>query len=248
MGSHQSSFIKPTLANISINSYNRDRRNRSSSKSITTCCSPTKIRRQTNNNLLNNDHKEFTIPKEFPIDQLYDIYMQKHALDDLAFSIEFQSIPNFEELPCTSATRTIVASKNRFLNILPIDTTRVILNLLNDDPATDYINGNYISGYKCSNKFIATQGPKFDTCEDFWRMIWELKLKSIVMLTNIIEGASRMTKCHQYWPELNQTITYGSYQITCVDKQFLCDYEKRFFHLTKVSLIKRCNKSSIALG
>ncbi|CAF1495192.1 unnamed protein product [Rotaria sp. Silwood1] len=194
MGSHQSSFIKPTLANISINSYNRDRRNRSSSKSITTCCSPTKIRRQTNNNLLNNDHKEFTIPKEFPIDQLYDIYMQKHALDDLAFSIEFQSIPNFEELPCTSATRTIVASKNRFLNILPIDTTRVILNLLNDDPATDYINGNYISGYKCSNKFIATQGPKFDTCEDFWRMIWELKLKSIVMLTNIIEGASRMLK------------------------------------------------------
>ena len=56
-----------------------------------------------------------------------------------------QSIPNFEELPCTAATRAIVASKNRFLNILPIDTTRVILNLLHDDPATDYINGNYIS-------------------------------------------------------------------------------------------------------
>lgn len=41
--------------------------------------------------------------------------------------------------------RTIVASKNRFLNILPIDATRVILNLLNEDPSTDYINGNYIS-------------------------------------------------------------------------------------------------------
>jgi protein tyrosine phosphatase len=48
-------------------------------------------------------------------------------------------------LPCTAATRAIVASKNRFLNILPIDATRVILNLLNDDPSTDYINGNYIS-------------------------------------------------------------------------------------------------------
>jgi protein tyrosine phosphatase len=35
-------------------------------------------------------------------------------------------------------------------------------------------------------------GPKPDTCEDFWRMIWELKLKSIVMLTNTIEGALRM--------------------------------------------------------
>ncbi|CAF1539814.1 unnamed protein product [Rotaria sp. Silwood1] len=71
---------------------------------------------------------------------------------------KISSIPNFEELPCTAATRAIVSSKNRFLNILPIDATRVILSLLNDDPSTDYINGNYISGYKCPNKFIATQG------------------------------------------------------------------------------------------
>ncbi len=61
------------------------------------------------------------------------------------YCILFQSIPNFEELPCTAASQAIVASKNRFLNILPIDATRVILNLLNNDPATDYINGNYIS-------------------------------------------------------------------------------------------------------
>ncbi len=84
------------------------------------------------------------------------------------------------------------------------------------------------------------------------------------MLTNIIEGALRMvnnllfplniyiyflkTKCHQYWPELNQTITYGYYQITCIDKQSLCDYEKRLFQLIKVRSIKRFNKSNIALG
>ena len=67
---------------------------------------------------------------------------ERRVPDDLFPS---QSIPNFEELPCTAATRSIVASKNRFLNILPIDATRVILNLLNEDPATDYINGNYIS-------------------------------------------------------------------------------------------------------
>ena len=28
--------------------------------------------------------------EEFPIDQLYDIYMQKHALEDLAFDNEFK--------------------------------------------------------------------------------------------------------------------------------------------------------------
>ncbi len=47
------------------------------------------------------------------------------------------------------------------------------------------INKEFISIYS---------GPKVDTCEDLWRMMWELKLKSIVMLTNVIEGASRMVK------------------------------------------------------
>ncbi|CAF4970384.1 unnamed protein product, partial [Rotaria socialis] len=89
-------------------------------------------------------------------------------------------------------------------------------------------------GYKTPNKFIATQGPKPDTCEDVWRMIWELKIKSVVMLTNVIEGASRMTKCHQYWPELGQTITYGSYCITCVDVISIGDYDKRYFQLNKM--------------
>lgn len=33
---------------------------------------------------------KFILPAEFPVEQLYDIYMQKHALDDLAFAIEFK--------------------------------------------------------------------------------------------------------------------------------------------------------------
>ena len=60
-------------------------------------------------------HTKFTIPDEFSVEKLYDIYMQKHSLDDLAFAIEFKHIPNFDELSCTAATRSIVASKNRFL-------------------------------------------------------------------------------------------------------------------------------------
>ncbi|CAF1064624.1 unnamed protein product [Rotaria sordida] len=250
MGSEQSSLADSfDTANISTNRYKRNRRQRFYSISTRRHYSLSNVHYQqrfhddlstistkfsTVSLSTNICYSKFTIPEEFPVEQLYDIYMQKHALDDLAFAIEFKSIPNFEELPCAAATRTIVSSKNRFLNILPIDATRVILSLLNDDPATDYINGNYISGYKCPNKFIATQGPKPDTCEDLWRMIWELKIKSIVMLTNVIEGASRMTKCHQYWPELGQTITYGSYRIICVDVISIGDYDKRYFQLAKI--------------
>ncbi len=49
------------------------------------------------------------------------------------------------------------------------------------------------NGFSEKNESIKEYlGPKPDTCEDLWRMMWELKLKSIVMLTNVIEGASRM--------------------------------------------------------
>ena len=33
---------------------------------------------------------KFIVPEEFSVEKLYDIYMQKHSLDDLAFAIEFK--------------------------------------------------------------------------------------------------------------------------------------------------------------
>lgn len=43
-------------------------------------------------------------------------------------------------------------------------------------------------------------------------------------------------------------MSYGSYQITCIDQEKFHDYDKRFFHLIQVSVIKRFKRSSIARG
>lgn len=36
--------------------------------------------------------------------------------------------------------------------------------------------------------YIATQGPKPNTLNDFWRMIWQERVEHIIMIANVIEG------------------------------------------------------------
>ncbi|XP_074157912.1 tyrosine-protein phosphatase non-receptor type 4 isoform X6 [Sminthopsis crassicaudata] len=103
-------------------------------------------------------------------------------------------------------------SKNRYRDISPYDATRVILKD-NDD----YINANYINmeipSSSIINQYIACQGPLPNTCTDFWQMTWEQGSSMVVMLTTQVERGR--VKCHQYWPELTESSSYGTFQVTC---------------------------------
>lgn len=54
-------------------------------------------------------------------------------------------------------------------------------------PGSDYINANYIDGYRKQNAYIATQGPLPETMGDFWRMVWEQRTATVVMMTRLEE-------------------------------------------------------------
>lgn len=89
--------------------------------------------------------------------------------------------------------------KNRYGNITAYDNTRVVLPVINEDPYTDYVNANYIGGYKHPKAYIAAQGPVPNSFISFWRMVWYEKIETIVMVTNEYEGGK--LKCHRYWPD-----------------------------------------------
>lgn len=64
---------------------------------------------------------------------------------------------------------------NRFRNISAYDHSRFVLNELN----TDYINANWIGGYKKRHAYIACQGPVPDAFSHFWYMVLQSNVRFI---------------------------------------------------------------------
>ncbi|XP_051554729.1 receptor-type tyrosine-protein phosphatase F-like isoform X6 [Myxocyprinus asiaticus] len=152
------------------------------------------------------------------------------ANDALRFSQEYESIDPGQQFTWEHSNLEVNKPKNRYANVIAYDHSRVVLTPVDGVPGSDYINSNYIDGYRKQNAYIATQGPLPETLSDFWRMVWEQRASTIVMMTRL-EEKSRV-KCDQYWP-IRGTETYGMIQVTMLDAVELATYSVRTFALYK---------------
>ncbi|KAM6972081.1 protein tyrosine phosphatase receptor type Db [Aplochiton taeniatus] len=165
-----------------------------------------------------------------PISELADTVERLKANDNLKFSQEYESIDPGQQFTWENSNLEVNKPKNRYANVIAYDHSRVMLSAIDGVPGSDYINANYIDGYRRQNAYIATQGSLPETFSDFWRLIWEQHTANIIMMTKL-EEKSRV-KCDQYWPTRG-TETYGLIQVTLLDTVELATYSVRTFALYK---------------
>ncbi|TKR86882.1 hypothetical protein L596_011386 [Steinernema carpocapsae] len=86
-------------------------------------------------------------------------------------------------------------SKCRYKDVACFDKSRVVLK---QPEGGDFIHANWVTHELLDNQFICCQGPLDATVSDFWWMVWQEKVKLIIMLCKCEELGKK--KCSQYWP------------------------------------------------
>lgn len=101
------------------------------------------------------------------------------------YSQKIKSITDESNKTCAVGSGEENRCKNRSDLVIPFDRNRVILTPIPGREHSTYINASFIEGYDNSESFIITQDPLEDTIPDFWRMISEQGINTIVMISEV---------------------------------------------------------------
>ncbi|XP_076613627.1 tyrosine-protein phosphatase non-receptor type 13 isoform X2 [Chaetodon auriga] len=160
------------------------------------------------------------------------VSMMRGLLEQKVPLQEFENLQNLQPLDdCLIGQTKENKKKNRYKNIVPFDTTRVMLG---EDGG--YINANFIKmSVKDENYvYIACQGPLPTTLGDFWQMVWEQKSNVIAMMTQEVEAGK--VKCQRYWPDTPRTaeMVDDRLQIMLIKDQHLDNFVIRLIEVKDV--------------
>lgn len=92
-----------------------------------------------------------------PISQLPGHVEALKANDNLKFSQEYESIEPGQQFTWDNSNVEYNKPKNRYANVIAYDHSRVVLQQVDGMVGSDYINANYMDGYRKQNAYISTQ-------------------------------------------------------------------------------------------
>ncbi|CAD6239050.1 GSCOCG00008621001-RA-CDS, partial [Cotesia congregata] len=183
--------------------------------------------------LLNSNMPGSPVPAPFNR-RKFIIHCQQLADNPGKLSNEFQLLQTLSldlQMPTNAGCLHANRKKNRYTDILPYDFSRVKLDIIDNDPNSDYINASFIKGFSNDEEYIACQAPKEETIYDFWRMVEQYNVRLIIMLTSLIENNKE--KCCQYFPTIRETFTYEKMSIRCSSEFDYRSYTQRTLVLQK---------------
>ncbi|ERL95711.1 hypothetical protein D910_00146 [Dendroctonus ponderosae] len=103
------------------------------------------------------------------------------------YKLEFEIAEKTEPHSCRHGTKKSNLEKNQNQKCIPYDYNRVVLDTIEGEHDSDYVNASYVDSLLKPNAYIVTQGPTEETVTDFWRMVWQEKASCIVMLTKTFD-------------------------------------------------------------
>uniref|UniRef100_A0A8C5HB69 protein-tyrosine-phosphatase n=1 Tax=Gouania willdenowi TaxID=441366 RepID=A0A8C5HB69_GOUWI len=164
---------------------------------------------------LSNNNESDSVPVQDFIKHVSDLYSNDLQRISQQFE-EVQGCTAEMDLTSLHSNHPENKHKNRYINIWL-------------DPVV------IVGGYDSPRAYIAAQGPLRSTFEDFWQMVWEQNIGTIVMMTNLVEKGRR--KCDQYWPTEN-TEEYGHMSVTLTSCNLYACYTIRCLTLRNMNLRK----------
>ncbi|KAM8987979.1 receptor-type tyrosine-protein phosphatase V-like isoform 2-T2 [Ara ararauna] len=118
-----------------------------------------------------------------PLKSFAQHYAQKAAKSHVGFLREYENLLEVVKEEASSAAPSSGNQQARpSSSILPYDRSRVKFSLLEQGPFSGLLQVWHVPGCSFSREYLAVQGPDKLTMEDFWTLVWEQDVHTILTL------------------------------------------------------------------
>ena len=113
--------------------------------------------------------------------------------------------PELSQGDCAGGHRVENRKKNRSVLVLPPDKHRPYITSFQGNDCTDYINAVFVDGFSNLNEFIVTEWPLSNTVQNFWSMLYDHDVVTVV----VMDCPKHSAKYPGFWPEFDKPRKYG---------------------------------------